>query len=434
MPQSEAPLGKETNINLPESASARSISASPPVGGTVDRPRLPVAKRDRLSSLDGLRGIAALVVVLYHCMATIPEFWIFMSLNGPRPEVYSPLWWMMSTPFRLITAGEEAVMVFFLLSGVVLTLPVLGNASFDWVNYFVARTARLWIPVVASVLLAALWISLVHQDPEQSEVPWVKDSSTPHLGFGLLARSMDPIKGSFRLNNPLWSLQWEFIFSLLLPVCICLAFWLRHWLALVLVACAALVAGGYWSHVPFLMHLPIFLVGSTMACNLSLLTKAGEKISGAKLSFLWWPLLLMAGATLLSTELIVSSMNGANEVVLAASNGLASVGAAMLVFVCAFIPGEGNVLKSRVVQWLGQLSFSLYLVHVPIIIFFNHLFGAKEWVIPLLIALPTIFVIAQFFYWVVERPSHRFSRFLGQRASERLTSYTRASSSAGRSR
>ena len=84
----------------------------------------------RLSSLDGLRGVAALIVVVHHSMLVSPN--LAAAYYGGEVEglaanivTYSPL--------HLLWGGKEAVVVFFVLSGLVLVL-AMRSMRFDWLS------------------------------------------------------------------------------------------------------------------------------------------------------------------------------------------------------------------------------------------------------------------------------------------------------------
>ena len=67
----------------------------------------------RLHQLDGLRGIAALTVVLYHYLSAF--------LPALTPDETANPHWLSDTPLAVIFNGPFAVVVFFVLSGFVIS-------------------------------------------------------------------------------------------------------------------------------------------------------------------------------------------------------------------------------------------------------------------------------------------------------------------------
>lgn len=376
------------------------------------------AASTRLRSLDGLRGVAALAVLGCHLLLTNPDL-----ADGPGPSQFTLPWWFTATPLKIFTVGNEAVIVFFLLSGCVLTLPVLQRASFNWRSYFLARSLRLWIPVAASVFLAALWVSLARQDPNRASSEWVKESSTPELAVGTIIRSLDGIKGPIHINNPLWSLQWEFVFSYLLPVFVGLAVLIHRWIFSVMAGCWVLICIGQWWDAPYLRYLPVFLAGAVYAANFPRLNRWGRQLSAAKGGSIGWATLLVTGTLMLTGYGMAYESNIRSQLVLSALQGFVFVGAALLVFVAAFSPWAVGFLESRPIQWLGRISFSLYLVHVPIILFSSFAVGGNGWAAVVLLGLPLTLAIAQLFYWLIEGPAHRFSRMAGEMVAGELDGF-----------
>src|ERR1700761_2008794 len=105
----------------------------------------------RLIALDGLRGIAAFVVILHHVYQVARPF------LEPKVDAWAPgsLWWFVSsTPIKLLSAGSESGLVFFVLSGLVVPLPLLAKGPRAWAGFFASRLVRLYVPVWASLLLA----------------------------------------------------------------------------------------------------------------------------------------------------------------------------------------------------------------------------------------------------------------------------------------
>jgi peptidoglycan/LPS O-acetylase OafA/YrhL len=69
---------------------------------------------------------------------------------------------------------------------------------------------------------------------------------------------------------------------------------------------------------------------------------------------------------------------------------------------------------------LGRRSFSLYLVHEPIVVSVALLLGGRAPApVTLAIALPFALAAAALFFRVVESPSHRFARAVSRRLAVR---------------
>src|SRR5688572_30321030 len=96
----------------------------------------------RLTSLDGLRGIAALAVVFNHIFLVIAP--------GQAP------WWMDYTPLYYFFAGRKAVILFFILSGFVLALPYIHGTPPRYREYLIRRFCRIYLPFAAAICLSAL--------------------------------------------------------------------------------------------------------------------------------------------------------------------------------------------------------------------------------------------------------------------------------------
>ena len=112
-------------------------------------------KTARVTSLDGLRGLAAVVVLVHHALLTAPVL-ASAYYGGSVSDASDPVSWALTyTPLHLIWAGTEAVYLFFVLSGVVLTFPVLRSRSFSWLAYYPSRLLRLYGPIVFAVLLGS---------------------------------------------------------------------------------------------------------------------------------------------------------------------------------------------------------------------------------------------------------------------------------------
>ncbi|WP_175405518.1 MULTISPECIES: acyltransferase family protein [unclassified Pseudomonas] len=105
-----------------------------------------------LSKLDGLRGIAAVIVVFSHVL-----FWFYPAMHLGERTKGRPLdgiEWFQS-PFTFFYRGGFSVSMFFILSGLVLTYSISRNPDVLLAVRKAAlkRYIRLGVPVGASVII-----------------------------------------------------------------------------------------------------------------------------------------------------------------------------------------------------------------------------------------------------------------------------------------
>jgi peptidoglycan/LPS O-acetylase OafA/YrhL len=367
----------------------------------------------RLIALDGLRGIAALVVVLHHI------YQIARPFIEPTVHAWVPgsLWWFISaTPIKLLSAGSEAVLVFFVLSGVVVPLPLLAKGARAWFGFFCARIVRLYLPVWASLVFAGTLIAVTpHPAGSVTAGSWVERTNGTSASLGLLFSEAGLLRKSFSSNSVLWSLTWEVIFSIALPVFLLLAILLRRFWLPAAVICVALTFVGKVTDINALLYLPVFFLGTLVAVNLEALQSwAGRRRSSR--GGLGW-VVLASSLLAIVTSWMLRPVIPAGTLVSDAFGCLAPVGAAGLVLCAIVFRPARSGLSTRAPQWLGKVSFSLYLTHLPILVALVYLFGDQNWGLVALVGIPVSLVIAYFFHRFVEAPSHRLAKRIGSVAS-----------------
>lgn len=389
----------------PAGASAR-IGPRQHVGTATDAGGAAAAhtpRAARLRSLDGLRGVAALIVVLHHSLLLIPEL-SAQYYTHDAVDTSGPIAWLLTyTPLHLIWQGQTAVYVFFVLSGIVLTLPVLTSKNFAWRAYYPQRLLRLYLPVWGAVVFAALVIVAVPRVADGMS-KWA-DARADTVTIHGIEKDASLLNGAGVLASPLWSLQWEVLFSILLPLFVVLAVTFRRFLVVkvVLVLAVVAVAGALGNN--WFFYLAMFMVGSLFATQLDRLRVLGAWIDAHAHRRLLWSGVLVLGLLLINS--IWSLAIAHPPAWLAnAEDVLPLMGAAVVIFAATCWGGLARLLERPMVQWLGLMSFSLYLVHEPIVLASGYFFGPELlWVaIPVGIALSL--VATWVFYRVVEHPSH----------------------------
>ena len=369
----------------------------------------------RFRALDGLRGLAALVVVVHHCLLT--SVVLAATYRGGTTSGWGVNELLTRTPLHLLWDGTGVVLIFFVLSGFVLTLAftkVTSSGRSDtsrpntgWSNYYAKRFPRLYLPVWGSLGLAVGIAELVPRVSSDTQSWWINaHASAPTAG--MVARDASLLWTPSLLNSPLWSLQWEAAFSLLLPVYIWVAVrwrglpWLKVALALVLVGIGS--KSGHAS----LLYLPVFALGVILAAERDHLTPVFAHWNSARWGGrAWWAVGLLAGFLL-----TVDWMAGPFPEWI--SRPLRSAGAGVVVVLFLYCRRIATLADARILQWLGRISFSLYLVHEPIVVSADRLLPGSNPLEVLVLALPVSLVVAAAFYRLVERPSLAVSRWCGQ--------------------
>jgi len=400
----------------PDAVAAR----APEPTAVVAKPAAPRRRnRERLHALDGLRGVAAFIVVLHHVLLIAQP----VSQPSGEPAVWSGWWWLERTPLKLLTAGHEAVLVFFVLSGCVVVLPALKRVDFSWPGLVASRVVRLLLPAWAAIAFATLLLVLVPRVPEQvTGNSWLakqvqSDWSWPRLveQFSLMGRVVP-------YDNVLWTLKWEFLFSLLLPGFVVVAVLLRRWWLPTGLLAVGLGVAGTVGGIQALEYLPVFFLGVLVAVRLRAIEGWSESRGAKRLLVV----VLVASALLLVGEFLLAPVvpigtDGSHALV-----GMEALGAVGIVVCAGAATRFRRVLEGRVPQFLGRISFSLYLVHLPVLATLAFLLGDWNWPVVGLVGVPLALLTGWAFFRLVEKPLHRVAREAKRGSARAVERYVRA--------
>ena len=382
---------------------------------------LSTSRAPRVIALDGLRGLAALVVVFHHLSLTLPSISnYYLHPESIGVESGSPTWWLTATPVHLLIAGPEAVIVFFVISGAALTMPTLRNRSFDWFAYVPQRLVRLYVPAVAAVLLAVVLILATPQDPSAAGSGWLASATFADPTISAVVNTLDILFGAPQLNNVLWSLRWEIVFSLSLAVFVGVASVVVGASRLLLATAVSIlaIALGYVVHVEAFFYLPVFFLGAIVAVNLDAIRAYGQRLSPTR-SFVLGGAVIVASLLLMSTYVMLTNVLPLQSPLVDAARALVPLGGLGLVISALAFSGFARLLSTPPIRWLGRVSFSLYLVHVPIIVAVNALLGPGHALILIVVSFVAALVMAELFARLVELPMHRWSKWVGTRFAQR---------------
>jgi peptidoglycan/LPS O-acetylase OafA/YrhL len=398
--------------------------------------------------LDGVRALACLAVLVFHVNWTTYHQHLWQPLHYPLVG-------------SLLLVGSTGVTLFFILSGFLLFLPYVGallSEERPWPSgrrFYLRRALRIWPAYYASLfILITLWQPQYWQPAHWREL----------LLF--ITFFMDSTPETFRqINGPYWTLAIEWQFYLLLPLlALGVSLLLRRLpqhrrfplicLTLALVIVYALLVrhwGGYYVHHPeaslplvprtvlnvvlFFVYgmsgkfLEDFAIGMLIAACYTygrLIRPAGVLVRGLRR----WSLALWGLGLVLFVGMAIWHLNhdvGAFawlDGFLPFYDTLSELGFALAYGSCltGLLFGPSllrSIFSWRYLRWLGLVSYSLYIWHLPLITYFSvhiqpWLNGLNHWLIYgcyWLWVLVTVLPLAFLSYLLIERPFLK----LGQR-------------------
>ncbi len=291
-----------------------------------------------IPELDGLRGIAVLAVVLYHCHPRLVGTWLYSA----------SLW------------GWAGVNLFFVLSGFLITSILLGSREKPhyFRNFYGRRVLRIWpvyVLALVVVYLEAPWFI----GPKVAEA--VK--SAPWLAYIFFVQNLFPLALPPALG-PTWSLaieeQYYFVWA---PVVRLLK---RPWM-LGAVLGAVLAVSPLLRHANLrwmtpthtLIHLDGIACGSLLALGLYTLTLSRRAWLAIGLSGLIVGIAAVAtvaGGTSLLDSALALGFGGAVLTAIASTGALNPLNA---------------MLRRGPLAFYGRISYGLYMIHIAVFIFFG---------------------------------------------------------------
>jgi peptidoglycan/LPS O-acetylase OafA/YrhL len=291
-----------------------------------------------LPELEGLRGLAILGVVLYHCNPRLVGTWIH----------YASLW------------GWSGVILFFALSGFLITCNLLGarDKPHYFHNFHARRALRIWpvyTLVLAVVYLEAPWFIGPSVWDAVKAAPWLA-----YIFFvqNLFHLALPPAIG------PTWALaieeQYYFFWAPLVR------FLRRPWM-LATVLAGALVASpllrlghhAWLNPTHTLIHLDGIALGSLLALGMYTLP----------ISRRVWCWIGLGGCV---AGIAAAATVAGGTAFLDSALAVGFVGAMLA---CIASTGSGNplsaLLRSGPLAFYGRISYGLYMIHIMIFVFFG---------------------------------------------------------------
>ena len=372
------------------------------------------SRSGHIRGFDGLRGLAALAVFFVHFNQVVE----LDSQLGPFDLYY------------LLTNGKHGVALFFILSGLLLSLPfwraICANES--WPNlkiYTVRRLARI-LPVYYLALTVLIVVTGLWHFPNG----WIDIALHYSFLFNYTEFSI------FSINAPFWTLAVELQFYLILPLLFLGLCRLAVWQIIVILLLLGILAWAlnywlvisvtqiiHWPGSPWLVwvrpygamltrsllaHLPHFLIGVVAGyLLLHLQSRPANLLSKHR-----WRAEVLFWACLITVMLLLSMPAGDVVQVPYGRYGLPLIPLllGMLVLSTPFTYFACRVLDSNPLRRLGLISYSFYIFHLPCLNLIDRqmveygLDAPEYWLIFGVVGLALSLAVAILSYLLVERP------------------------------
>lgn len=371
----------------------------------------------RFHELDSLRGLAALTVVFYH----------FTLICSPAVRHL-----FLHSFLRILVAGHQAVILFFLLSGFVLTLPYTKSSNPSYGPFVIKRFCRIYLPYLGALILAVICDHFFRGNVINNY--WTSQTWSEPITAKLVGQHI-LFLGNYdwsQFNTAFWSLVYEMRISLFFPLIalVVLRFNAARsiFLAVILSVTFALLAGllsslhlgskdAAFASTITLHYAAFFILGSLLARNLDRVNGWYQRlhlVTAVFLAFAAFLLYCWGNASTLSQRLPFPPY---------LYDWFVAAGAVMIMILAMNAHPFHAFLNSRLIHHLGKVSYSLYLVHGTVLFtLISTRVGHMPIGIMLVLYLAITLVITEIFYVLIEHPTMLLGRRISARAERALAS------------
>lgn len=315
-------------------------------------------------SIQGLRGIAAMIVFFSHALL-IPE----LNLNEIK-----------ESPLHLFFDGQISVMVFIALSGFFYYNKNVSSIS-DYISFVRKKAVRIYVPYLLITVLAFFLLRFYVTIPYNQTcfTEWGNSFWRTKVSFLELVKQCSVLwpHNADLLNPPSWYLAIEVRLFLIIPLLLFLLNKYKNLARIIIIGFIGLMCSGV------LKYIGACLCGYLAHSILDYLIK--KKPSFIENIFFKLTLCLIS--------LFLLNINNEFVVPLQVSYVLQAIGAAIIVAIvyCS----ESKLLSNRILVWLGNISYELYLVHFVVLLSLRPYYhgGVSYVLISLVITLLGSFII-----------------------------------------
>lgn len=367
--------------------------------------------RPRYNYVEGLRALACLTVVLNHAVAE--AYPVLYKVDIPSTLSFLKLWFAF---------GHHAVTAFIVVSGFCLGLPLAGSdfvKPVPFVQFMARRIARILPPYYAALIISILVCLTMFKYPAGMHFDFSAHPRPSDIAAHFLL--IQNVFGTGQINYSLWSIATELHIYLLFPALVALVRRRFGWMVSCGIAAAAYGAS-YLVTDTRLHRIAIHFVGAFI-CGMgaSWVTKSEHPTAVRLRAFTGWPIVFLIGICIVAVWTGYAPFERYQSLQLP-QDAVVMIAISALLMACASSRSIlRKVLEWQPFVWIGERSYSLYLLHVPIqaallkiAISTLDLTHTERLVFLLTVSLGILIGLTWIFHRVVEVPAMALSRRMAQ--------------------
>jgi len=302
----------------------------------------------RYETIDGLRGFLAIAVFIHH--ASIWHRFIQVGdWEAPVSNFYNQL-------------GQTSVSLFFMITSFLFITKLLKtNESFNWSRFFISRVFRLAPLYYVSLLIIVFFVMVISHWQLNVELNTFVSQLLNWCIFTIIKMpNINDLPICNLMNAAVaWTLPYEWLFYFSLPLIS--IFILKNKPSVVYIIISSIFVVGYFSIHGFVFYHILSFMGGALAPFLIKYTPLKNRADN-----------LFFSALILICLSCILFFNSSNDI-------LCKFLIIIIFTLIALGNTMGGILKNSTLKFLGEVSYSTYLLHgIVVFTVFNFVFGMEE--------------------------------------------------------
>ena len=386
-----------------------------------------VDSRAYVPELDGLRFLAIMFVLVWHASLRAARTIDHANTAGATIGNY----------YRFFPHGEIGVVLFFFISGFVVSQPFVSRPRAQWkvADFYKRRFMRIYPPYLIAITICFVVLAIVGHTPVDANA-FTEGTVPLNESFAASLVYMHGIvfDAPSRLNPPMWSLEIEVLFYAILPL-LMMVYCRRPsrrvrvglMCAMIVVAVAASSALIQSAQTDLRLRWGLFYHAYLFLMGIVAADLAGDAVLRVRQKGAIWDLVFLGGVGTLVGVGLLMTKNDARMLnsLYALEVQALTILSLVLIFFGAFCgPVASRLLSLGWVRLIGTMCYSLYLTHIVVMTaagevlakLFHGRDAATIYLVYLSMLVSAALIVGGFFYVCIERP---FARRLSKRKPAR---------------